>query len=177
MNSVSDSLKFAEDFTNVVDCLLAQNRKQVNLVIITNDNINYNDPTNQKTVIETRITIADHYRSYAPIDGYLNPRVEQYNSDIMVSANGQLTDNLLLIGSLVFPYEVNGFRGGIDPVMFQPASSSVSSIQTYIQILGLGLSPQGNWFQIKEIKLTGKGIQEGISYKVLVEATSTIPLL
>jgi hypothetical protein len=178
MDFVANALKYAEDMTNVVDCLLAQNRKKVNLVNIISDQINYNDTTTNKTVIITRIVIADGYRSYAPPDGYLNPRVELAKSvGILVSSNGQLTDNMFVVGSLVFPYTLNGFSGGLDPIVFQPASERASNIQTYLQIFGLGLSPTGNFFQIKEILLSGKGIQEGISYKLLIEATSTNPLL
>jgi len=175
--TVSDSLKYAEDMTNAVDCLLAQNRKQINYVAITNDAINYDDTNINKTTIISRLTIADGYRSYAPYDGYLNPGFEQISAENTVLSAGQLTDNLFLIGPFVFPYELNGVSGGVDPYLFQPSIGSNNNIQIYLQIFGLGLSPQGNFYKIKEIKLSGKGIQAGISYKLLIQSTQSNPLL
>ena len=178
MYAITDSLRYAEDQCNAVDCLLSQDQKPVYIVYVSGDITNFDDPINQKVIVKNRVTIADGYRAWTAteitaMDGYLYPRVEQLRGQALVLAGGQLTDKLFLIGSLCLPYDFNGFHGGLDPIQtFQTAPTNNSNIEVLLQIFGLGLPGSVNYFKIKDIVLSGKGIQEGISYKVLAEETS-----
>jgi hypothetical protein len=181
--SITSALSYAEDFTNAVDCIISENTKSVYVVSIVNDQIGYDDSGASVVASTTRITIADGYRAYlasedTPFDGYLNPGMRQLSrSEVKFLSNGQLTTNMFLVGPICFPYTYNSFSGGLDPLaVFQPPIGSNSNLQVYLQIFGTGLPETNNFFAIKDIVLTGKGIQEGISYKLLVEACLVNPL-
>ena len=123
-------------------------------------------------LLTTRLLMADGYRNYSAGDGYLNPMVKQEHGENVVLSNGQLTNNIIYLGPLVLPYILNGVCGGIDPKLFQPALNKNNNIQIYIQLRGQALSPKGNYFQVKELKISDMG---GISYIVVLEATNTNP--
>jgi hypothetical protein len=169
-------LRYAEDISNAVDCLVAHNMKKVFLVTIMNDAIDFQDNTKNKAAIQTRLIIADGYRSTAPGDGYLNPGVHQVKSNINVLSAGQLVDNTILVGPFCFPYERNNQWFGIDPIIFQPWLSN-NNLQVYLLIFGEGLAKNGDFFKITEIVISGKGMGDNISYKVKAEATNTRPQL
>lgn len=178
MTTISDSLRFAEDICNVNDVLLSQDQKPIFLVTIVNDQINFDSDSTQRIISSQRITIGDGYslfvsQQYSPYDGYKYPRIQQLSDSVMVLANGQLTDMTILVGSICFPYDFNGIIGGLDPLAtFQPPQGTNSNIEVYLQIFGLGLPTNVNYFKIKEIVLSGKNIQEGICYKVMAVAAS-----
>lgn len=174
MTNITDSLRYAEDQCNAVDCIVSQDQKQVYLVQVANDQVGFADTSTNRVMISKRITIADGYRAWtvsqvSPYDGFLYPRVQQLDSRTAVQSGGQLGRMNVLIGAIVFPYCFNGISGGLDPAIFQPLIGNNNNIQTYIQILGLGLPTNQSYFDIKEVMLTGKSIQEGISYKILAE--------
>ena len=175
--TITNSLRFCEDFTNAVDCLLSQNQKPTYIIYVSGDVTNFNDPVNQKVIVRSRLTIADGYRAWTAsqihgLDGYLYPRVEQLKGQALVLAGGQLTDKLFTIGSFTLPYVWNTNNYGLDPLStFQPAPNNNNNIEVYIQVFGLGLPNSVNYFKVKDVVLSGKGIQEGISYKVLCEQT------
>lgn len=175
--TISDSLRYAEDQTNAVDCLLSQNQKAIWLVQVTNDQIGFNDPQNARTVAKTRITIADGYRAWtasllSPYDGYLYPRIEQVSAHIQGLSHNQLSDIVVRIGSLVLPYNYNGLVAGYDPLdVFLPKQAGSATNQAiYLQIFGFGLPATANYFSIKEIILSGPLVQEGVSFMLLAQA-------
>jgi hypothetical protein len=176
MTNITDSLRYAEDQCNAVDCLLSQDQKPVYVITVTGDTTNFDDTGLTRILTSQRITIADGYRAWTAsqitgMDGYLYPRVEELTGQALVLAGGQLTDKLFLIGALVLPYNFNGMVGGLDPLpTFQPTSNA--NIDVYIQVFGLGLPRTVNYYKVKNIVLSGKHIQEGISYKVLCEAAN-----
>jgi hypothetical protein len=177
--SISGALSFAEDMANAADVLLSENTKPIYAVTITNDQIAYNDTSASRVVSKERITIADGYRPFVsqqetPFDGYLYPCVRQLSpSEVRVLSNGQLSENMFLIGPILFPYTLGSFSGGLDPLAtFQPTIGSNNNLQMYVQIFGVGLPNTTNYFSVKEIVLTGKGIHPGLSYKVLVESAN-----
>jgi hypothetical protein len=173
--SITDSLRYAEDFTNATDCLLSQNQKAVYVVYMTNDQVAFDDPSTQRTVIQNKITIADGYRAWtapliSPYDGFLYPRVRERKANILVQGKDQLTLTQVEVGSLVLPYCFNGCNYGTDPDVFTPGIGKNSNVQVYLRIFGFGLPDTANLYTIKEVKLSGTGIQEGISYKLIAEA-------
>lgn len=176
--TVTDSVRFAEDFANAADVVVSQNQKAVYLVTVTNDMVNFNDSTSNRVVTSTRLTIADGYRAsvaatVSPYDGYMNPRVEELTGNVMIATGAQLMNKTVLVGPFVLPYTLNTVSGGRDPVAtFQPAQGSNSNISVYLQIVGLGLPSNVDNFQINNILLSGKGIQEGISFKVLASTAN-----
>lgn len=165
--------RYQMDQALALPSILGVSQYQSYLITITNDQISSSDPSNQKVVVETRLTVADGYRCNVP-GFYLNPMVKQMQGEQIVLSNGQLTNNLLLLGPFVFPYCWRGCSFGTDPQIFQPASHKTSNIQVYLQIKGLGLSPKGNFFEIKEIKIDD---MSNLSYQLVLEATKTRPQL
>ena len=143
---------------------------QVYLVQVSKDQISFDDVSAARTVAKTRITVADGYRANAPQDGYLNPVLKHQSGEQLVLSNGQLTNNLIIMGPLVFPYATATMTGGLDPTLFQPATSNIN-IQTFIQIAGSGLSPKGNFFDIKEIILE---VMSNITYSVLLSVNDRV---
>ena len=176
LTTITDSLRYAEDYTNAVDCLLSQDQKKIFLTIVSNDQLNFDSTSNARIITSQRITIADGYRAWTanedtPFDGYLYPRIEQLKTDILIQSNNQFAKQTFLIGSIVFPYNMNGIVGGLAPLeTFQPRIGANNNTALYLQIFGLGLPDDANFFTIKEIRLSGKGVQEGISYKLVAEA-------
>lgn len=175
--SISDSLRYAEDFCNACDCLLSQNQKSIFLVTVTNDQVAFNDPAAVRVVTKERITIADGYREWtanliSPYDGYLYPRIDQLHDQIQGLSHNQLSDITVLVGSLVLPYNYNGIVGGYDPLnVFQPKQGAgISNQQIYLQIFGYGLPDTANYFSIKSIVLSGPLVQEGVSFKLIATA-------
>lgn len=168
------ALRAAMDEGLAIPSIMGVSEYQSYLIIITNDQINSDDSSNNKVVVTSRLTVADGYRCWAPRDGYLNPMLKQMAGEQITISNGQLTNNLLVLGPLVFPYEICCETRGTDPQRFQTVSYQSNNTQIYIQIKGLGLSPLGNFFQVKEIKIDDMG---SLSYHVLLEATVTVPNL
>jgi hypothetical protein len=169
----SNALKYSIDSALAIPSILGICRYESYLITIANDRVKYNDPITNKMVVETRLLVSDGYRCYAP-GYYLNPMLKQNNGENVVLSNGQLTSNQLLLGPLVFPYCFNGCNYGIDPLSFQPAGQATNNVQIYIQIRGVGLSPKGNIFQVKEVKIDG---MTTLSYYLELEATLTAPNL
>lgn len=170
----SEAFKYSEDFMLAFTSIIGRTPYQIFLITITNDQIDINDVNTGRVVTEQRILIADGYRSYAAGDGYLNPIVKQLSGEQLVLSNGQLTANQLMLGPIVFPYTANGFSGGTDAALFQPPLGSNSNTQIYVQIRGPGLSPKGNFFEVKQVVLKNMA---AFSYKLLLEATSSNPAL
>jgi hypothetical protein len=175
--SISSALAYAEDMTNSVDVMVSENTNPIYVVVVSNDQVAFNDTSAARVVSKTRITIADGYRPYiaqqdSPFDGYLNPDVRQLTpAEIKLYSPGQLSSNMFLIGPILFPYVFGGKNYGLDPLLvFQPSIGGNNNLQVYVQIFGLGLPNTTNYFVIKRIILSGKGIAEGLAYKVLIEA-------
>jgi hypothetical protein len=171
----SQSFRYSEDFTLAIPSILGVAPYQVWLVNIINDQISFNQTNSLRVETRKRILVADGYRSYAPNDGYLNPMIEQLDNRTIVISNGQLDADTLLLGPIVFPYILNGFSGGIDPLStFQPPRSINSNQQIYIQILGNGLATTGNYFRVDTILLKESLFQ--LSYRVLLKSIgSNVP--
>ena len=170
----SQSFKYSEDFMLAFTSIIGRSPYEVFLITITNDQVDINDTNTNRVVTEQRILIADGYRSYAAGDGYLNPIVKQLDGQQLILSNGQLTSNHLMVGPIVFPYVWNNFSGGTDATLFQPPIGSNSNTQIYVQIRGPGLSPNGNFFEVKQVVLKNMA---AFSYRLLLEATSSNPAL
>ena len=177
--SISGALSFSDDMANAADVLLSENTKQVFVITVSNDQVAYNDTSSSRVVSSQRITIADGYRPFVyqedtPFDGYLYPCVRQLSpSEVKVISNGQLSSNMFLLGPIQFPYTLGSFSGGLDPLAtFQPTIGGSNNLQIYVQLFGVGLPSTTNYFDVKEIVLTGKGINPGLSYKVLLESSN-----
>jgi hypothetical protein len=164
----SNAFKYSTDFVLAYASIVGVSPYEAYLVEITNDQIAFNDTSSGRVVSSTRILLADGYRSYAAGDGYLDALIVQEYGQQLVLSNGQLTTNILLLGPLVFPYTENGFSGGFDSTLFQPAIASNNNIQIYVQIQGPGLSPKKNFFEVKEIRLVD---MSGISYLAVLSAS------
>jgi hypothetical protein len=96
MNTLTDVRRFQEDYCNQIDCVMAQNLKQVFLILTQGAQTTFNDaPTAGSTTI-TRLTIGQGYASFLPADGYANPRVELVKGRIDYQAQGQLSESYLL---------------------------------------------------------------------------------
>jgi hypothetical protein len=169
----SQAFRYAMDFSLAVTNIVAVTPYQVYLINIVNDQIDITDTSANRVVTQTRILMADGYRSYAPFDGYLNPIVQQEDGSQLVLSNGQLTSNKIMVGPIVFPYTLNNFSGGTDIQLFQPSIGNNNNTQIYIQIRGDALSPKGNFFDIKEAVISDMG---GLSYRLICEATSSVEL-
>ena len=166
----SQAFRYAMDFSLAVTNIVSVTPYSVYLINIVNDQVGLNDVDTNRVVTETRILLADGYRSYAPGDGYLNPIVTQNFGEELILSNAQITANLILVGPIVYPYFWNNFHGGTDSQIFQPPSNGKVNTQIYIQIRGDSLSTDGNYFDIKEIKTKDMG---GLSYYLLCEGNST----
>ena len=170
----SQAFKYAEDFSLAMASIIGRCPFSIYLITITNDQIDINDTNNARVITEQRLLYADGYRNYAAGDGYLNPIIKQLSGEQLILSNGQLTANQLLLGPLVFPYTWNNFSGGIDSVLFQPPIGSNNNTQIYIQVRGPALSPNGNFFEVKQVVLKNMA---AFSYRLLLEATSSNPAL
>lgn len=173
MDSITDIKRWAEDQCNVVDCLQGQNLKKVQAVYITGDQVQFDDTGASRVVTTQLITIADGYRSYSQGDGFLYPRVNQKSGKVSRLAGAELSHNEVLVGPICFPYQVNTMSGGLDPVaVFQPTVGSI-----HLQITNIGFPSDISFFSIDEVMLTGKGIQEGISYYLKCKGAEYSPLI
>jgi hypothetical protein len=169
------ALRIAEDYANAADCILGECPYQTFLVTATNSSIDLDTIANAVPTPEYfRVTIADGYRSYLalpPSDGYLYPQVLQENGMQLFASQGFLTSNTVILGPIVLPYTWGPKTGGIDPSFFQPPSGS-QNIKYWIQFQGPGLSPNGNYFDIKEIKIDA---MNNINYFLILVATENAP--
>jgi hypothetical protein len=166
----SDPLRLAADYSLLGRVMLGECPYAVYVVLITNDQINFNTLPTVPTLTPTRITVCEGYLSFAPGDGYLNPPIRQLSGEQLVLSGGALTDNLVSLGPLSFPY-VSGQGGGTSPALFQPPSAEQ---QVYVLLQGPALNQTlaGNYFKVKQIVLND---MKNITYNVLLEATSSIP--
>jgi hypothetical protein len=170
----SHAFKYAEDFMLAFTSIIGRSPYHSYLITITNDQVDINDVNTGRVVTQQRLLIADGYRDYAAGDGYLNPIIKQINGEQLVLSNGQLTANQIMLGPIVFPYNWNNFAGGTDSALFQPPLGSNSNTQIYVQLRGPGLSPNGNFFEVKQVVLKNMA---AFSYRLLLEATSSNPAL
>lgn len=170
----SNVYRFSMDQTLSTTSIQGVTPYQVWLIQIANDIVNYDDNTLNKTVIQTRITVGNLLAVYSAEDGFLNPIVTQENGENLVLSGGQITDNIILLGPLVYPYKVNQYSGGTNSQIFQPQNDATNNTQVFVQLRGDSLSPKGNFFEVKEIKIDDMG---GISYQVVLKATITSPNL
>ena len=171
----SQALRYAMDFGLATTSIIGVSPYAVYLVNIENGQISIDDTAGSRSVTETRLLIADGYRSYASTaDGYLNPMLKQLDGQQLLISNGQLTANHLVLGPLVFPYNWNNFAGGVDATLFQPPIGANNNSAIYIQIRGPALSPFGNFFEVKHVIITK---MHGLSYRLLLQSTSSNPRL
>lgn len=171
----TQNLRYALDFgAGPVGSILGIRQYQSWLITVQNEQIGFDDSTSQRIVTQTRLLVADGYRSYSVGDGYLNLHVQQEDGQQLVISNGQITAQKLMLGPLVFPYFVNNFSGGYDPAIFQPALGTSNNKNIYIQIRGPALSPKGNFFEVKKMVIKG---MSNITYRLELEATLQNPLL
>jgi hypothetical protein len=168
----SQALKYAEDNALAVPSILGIKAYPTYLITVYNDDIGFGDSDSGKSVTAQRLTLADGYRSYAAGDGYLNPIIKQLDGSQVILSNGMLTSNTLVLGPLVFPYDMAGITGGIDATLFQPASGSANNKQIYIWIQGVGLAPNGNFFEVKEVIIKN---MTNLTYKLLLVAVGDLP--
>lgn len=148
MTTIADQLRFAEDYGNVADCIVNDNPFEVYLVTITQ---------NPRVRTDTRLTIADGYRSYAP-NGFLNPHIRQVTAKEALQSGGRLNTKDYCLGPMVYPYNMNGITGGFDIINFDP---NIKGQTTYIKLVGLdtpstglyckkafSLADNGTWYKI-----------------------------
>lgn len=166
----SDALRVAADYGLLGRVLLGECPIAAYVVEMVNDQINFDTlPSITPTITKTRITVAEGYISFAPGDGYLNPPIKQLSAEQISLSGGVLTDNMVVLGPLTFPYTSIG-PGGTDPNIFQP---SITNGQTYVLLQGPGFnSTNGNYFEIKQIMLDD---MKHITYHVLLKATASNP--
>jgi hypothetical protein len=164
-NNVIQSFRVAEDTCNVNNCLIGECPYSVWLVTVTNDQISFNQTAVSRLVQIQRITIGGaplypngYNNTLIPGDGYCNPIIKQDDNTVLTMANGQLNADKLRIGPICFPYLLDVFNGGTDPIIFQPARGQATNTQNYIQVLGLGLAPTGNLFRIERLDVNMNGI-------------------
>lgn len=167
----SQALRYAADQALAVPSIVGVSPYAVYLVTITNDQVQFNDTGSSRAVLTERILVADGFRSYAALDGYLNPLITQMNGEALIISGGQILATNLVMGPLVAPYSYNSFVGGTDPQLFQPLQGSTANTQVFVQIKGTGLSPKGNWFAIKWVELDAL---RGLTFKVILESTSGV---
>lgn len=170
----SQALRYSFDFVSAYQSILGLAPFKIYLTKIVNDHIAFNDPDNTAVRTDTRLLIADGYRTYSGTsDGYLNPPLKQrYGQQIIISA-GALTNNELVLGPLTLPYTMFGTSGGIDPNLFQTFNTGNNNTQLFVWIQGPGLnSTNGNYFSIKEVIIEP---MVNICYSVLLEATANAP--
>jgi hypothetical protein len=184
--AVIDAIRFARDFGQTANCFIGKNSYIVNLIVVSSDQIGVFDNNNARLVSSQRITIGDSstfpdgYNKSLPNDGYANPFVEVIGGSIAVLGSGQLTMSKLKVGPLVYPYNLGFATGGYDPISdFSPPDGSATNIQVYFQVLGVGLAASANIFKLSSIILATRAtegepnehLQEGVSYKLLLEST------
>lgn len=174
---MTNNLRFAFDFAQSVQSNLGLNPNKCWFVNVVNDQINFDSLPASTTPVLTRITLADGYRfwtSGGDDDGYLNPQVNQLSSEQVVLSGGSLTDNMVILGPLVYPYvSPYGHTFGTDPNLFQKVDDSFSNNQLFIKIIGPTFPPQGSYFEVKRIII---GDMENVDYSVLLKSTSSQPL-
>ena len=166
----SQSFRYAMDFTLAQTSILGVTPYSVYVIQIVNDQIDISDTDGYRAVTETRVLIADGYRPYSAGDGYLNPIVTQELGQQLIISNGQLTSNSIELGPIVFPYTQNNFSGGTDSQLFQPAIGSYNNVQVYVQLRGVGLAPNGNYFDVDQIVISDMG---GLSYRVILKSNTS----
>jgi hypothetical protein len=160
----SEAFRYAMDWGGLALASITSVSPYSSYVVQTiSDLIDFDDNSTPITTI-TRLLIADGFRPYAPNDGYLNPMLKQESGSQFTISQGQLTNNTLVLGPIVFPYTYNGFTGGVDTAIYQPPTKKTS---IFIQIRGPGLSTSGNLFNIKEIIIDGMA---GLSYSLQLQA-------
>ncbi len=169
----SQCMRYAMDFMLAVPSVIGVSEYSIYLINVINDQIGFNDTSINEVITETRLLVADGYRTYAAGDGYLNPCIKQETGQNLVLSNGQLTTNKLILGPLVFPYTCNNFSGGLDSMIFQPPVGTNSNQQIFIQIRGNALSPNGNYFDVEEINIADMG---GLSYYLVLKANLEVSL-
>jgi hypothetical protein len=171
-----DSLRMANDYATTATCVIGEAAYEVNLITIINDQINFNDSitTPGRTVSIKRLTIADGYRGFVTPDGYMNVPVKQVDGEQLLLSGGIITNQLLILGPISFPYTAGHVSGGIDPNVFQPPRGSSGNTQIFIQLQGQSLSSNGNFFEIKQIMLSHMAT---VCYNLLLQATASNPLL
>jgi hypothetical protein len=173
MSGIPQTFMYAEDVANTnANALVGFNPYQVWLVNV-NKQIGLQGQSNvARIVLNTRITIGpnDGYNilniSFNPTsDGYNNPIIKLENNKILTQSGGQLNATVLLVGPIVFPYNINplgynsiSFIGGTDPSIFQPAHVNKKNSTTFIQVIGAGLATTGNLFRISEVEVDTSGI-------------------
>jgi hypothetical protein len=169
VTDASDPIRLANDYALLGRVMLGECPYAVWLYQITNDQISFADLPANPTITKTRLTVCEGYLSFAPGDGYLNPPVSQLTGEQLVLSGGALTDNIVKLGPLVFPY-VSGQGGGINPQIFQ--NTSPNNEQLYIQLTGPSLNANGNYFVVKQLVIES---MNNIRYWVLLQATSSTP--
>lgn len=167
----SQAFRYAMDKGLAIPSMLGVSQYSVYITTVTNDQVDINDVDSNRLVTSTRLLISDGYRSYAAGDGYLNPMIQQEMGEQLIISNGKLTANKLKLGPLVFPYTLNGLSSGIDPNLFQPAIGSNTNVSVYVQVKGLGLNPNTNFFTIEEIVIDG---MDNLSYEVILKSDNLV---
>lgn len=165
----SQAFRYSMDFMLAQTSVLAVTPNSVYIVEVTNDQIGFNDTSAARITKETRVLIADGYRSYAAGDGYLNPIIEEPSGQSLVLSAGQLLNQTLQLGPIVFPYNWNNFAGGTDSNLFYPLVGSNKNVQIYVQIRGVGLALNSNFYDVDHMKIADMG---GLSYYLMLNANS-----
>lgn len=74
----------------------------------------------------------------------VNVRLRQVSKQEIVLSNGQLKDQDVVIGPIVFPYSTTVGSGGLDPAVFSSVSTSE---ELYINITGPNFPSGGSYFK------------------------------
>lgn len=165
-----DSLRAAADNGLGVVAAKQLNAFTVNLVIITNDQINFDD--SPSTRVRTNVPIFVGQAVGSNLYPHVQYMEKQDKNQTLVLSGAALTDMELVMGPLAFPYDTGYQTGGFDPSNFQPGPSSNSSTQIYVWLQGDGLNAaNGNYYKVKEIALAGL---DNVTYYVRLESISDV---
>jgi hypothetical protein len=172
MNNNYDYYRLAADNGIGTVAFSGLNGFGITLVTITNDVINFDDTGIGRIRVNLPLYVGTN------LFPNLNPHIQYAaenglgHNSVLVLSGAAMTDLELLIGPLVFPYNVYGKCGGINPAIFQPGPTAAKSTQIYIQVTGLGLNQaNGNYFKIKEIVLSG---MDNIFYYIRIVSISDV---
>jgi hypothetical protein len=190
--AIIDAIRYGEDFANAANCVIGECPYSVYLVSSVGEAISVDTLFNPVPIpTSNRITIADGYRSYlvygnSSSDGYLNPIVKEFDSNVLLASGESFTEKLVSIGPICLPYSLNWidgnvFNGGISPEVFSPPIGSFNNnISYWILIVGPGITGgngKGSYYSIESIQLAvgDSGIAGDVCYYVIVKTTGFSP--
>ena len=149
-----NALRYAQDTGYAAAAILSNSPYKIYLIAI--------QPSG-RTRTDTRLTVSDGYRNYAPSDGYLNPMCYHITQKEVILSGKQLTPKDYKF-SLVLPYSVGNLSGGLSTNIFDPGTAHEV---IYIKIVGNDTPSTGIYCKIDHIEVD----DDNISYDVYCKNT------